>query len=167
MKKGLLSRLVLLLDSWNKRSPACGFFTQIASMALRSLNRIRRSVKVLGHHSVLFVTPFFSPLLIKQVLVNASEGELLRVVSFIILFCAPLSLLIVPCFSWLQRRMKVVTEVRAEQLLGLFPVPLVANGCFSHPGPLLELLQHEQGHGSLSFLRGQGEHRKKGKRCLF
>lgn len=52
-----------------------------------------------GHRSVFFVTPFFPPLLIKQVLVNASECELLRVVSFIILFCALLSLLIIPHFS--------------------------------------------------------------------
>lgn len=63
--------------------------------------------------------------------------------------------------------MKVVIDVRAEQLLGLSPVPLVANGCFSHPDPWLELLYYEQGHGSLSFLRGQGKDRKKGKRCLF
>lgn len=59
-------------------------------MALKGLNR--RTVKMLGRHSMFFVN-FFPPLLIKQVLVNASEGELVRPVSFTVLFCAPLSLL--------------------------------------------------------------------------
>lgn len=36
-----------------------------------------------------------------------------------------------------------MTQVRAGQLLGLFPVPLVANGCFFYPDSLLELLQFQ------------------------
>lgn len=39
-------------------------FTETASLALRSLNRITRAVEMLGHHSRFFVTPFFPPLLI-------------------------------------------------------------------------------------------------------
>lgn len=51
--------------------------------------------------------------------------------------------------------MKVVTEVREGSFQGFF------FGCFSHPDPLLERLQSEQGHGSLSFLRDRGDHRTK------
>lgn len=97
MKKGVAFKAgAELFDSWNKSSPACGFFTQITYVALRSPYNIRRTVEVLGHHSVFFVTLFFFflMLLIKQVLVNASEGELLRTVSFIGQFWAPWSLVI-------------------------------------------------------------------------
>ena len=53
-----------------------------------------------GHHCVFVCnTFFFFLLLIKQVLVNASEGELLSIVSFISRFCTPLSFIIFPSLS--------------------------------------------------------------------
>lgn len=81
MKKGLLSRLMLTYWTSGIRA-ALPVLSSPRSLAKEPVSD-QKDCKNAWTGSVLFVTLLSFLLLIKQVLVNANEGELLRLVSFI------------------------------------------------------------------------------------